>query len=184
MKKISLSFILALSAVMPLLAWDVLGVPIQNNLRHGEWELIINGANILVVFDRVGQPATEKDRLNQITILANNKERKEKPLFHLEARVTEDISIPEKWTYHISDTSGKEYALIILRYCSDGEDPTLKPIFIVTDGKATEVKKYEFDERYCGSGKSDILELFSKISKEPVDQKMREAVDNIILESK
>lgn len=181
--KVSLLLGFILGIAVSAFGWEVSEVPMRTNLRHGEWELTINEAKISVAFDRVGSPGGEEGRLNQVTILSN-KGGKKKKLAHIEARVTEDISIPENWAYLLTNSSGKEYALIILRYSSDGEDPTLKPIFIVTDGQATEVKKYEFDEKYSGSGKTDILTLLSKISKEPVDQKLRDAVNGITLEFK
>ena len=151
------------------------------SIRHAVWDLEINNHELVVAFDRKGMPGVETDRKNMISVYSNNEGAKTE-LLVIQAASNEDFRLKDKWFYRLTDQNGIELALMILDSESDGENPTAKPIYIVTDGKLVKVKRYSFDEKYLGNPEKDIHSLISEFPDVVLGANIKDAIKRIGIE--
>jgi hypothetical protein len=164
--------------LLSAMSWASAENLVRTNLRYGEWEVPINDGMLKVTFECRGTPGEEAGRANQFALF-HTKNGQQKRIGSVEALLTEQISMREQWVFPLKSTSGKDYLLFILDLDSDGEDPTTKPLVLITDGQTLQMKKFELNEKYQGAIHRIISQLFSQFSKAGMDDETKATLRRI-----
>lgn len=125
---------------------------------RAEWVVDLNGSEVILRFHRAGVPGSSEKRVDQFTIHAVDG-GKQHNLLCISSNATQDITFSKNWIFKIDHGVPRDLLVIVLKSSWDGEDPSIKPIFVVTDGSRAVAQATELNEN-----PKSWLDQFKRIS--------------------
>jgi hypothetical protein len=157
----------------------VAGQSTAPDISSAQFTVEINGRQLGLNYLRDGVPGSGSGRKNEIQIT------KEKQSFwKVEAGPTQDIYIRLDCLFHLVESSDKQLLLIVLFSTWDGEDPSIRPVFVVTDGSKVAATESTFDAKSKASNLEEMERLMGLFLGRPVTDSQREALKNVERELK
>lgn len=174
----SMNYLILVSAWCALTAM-VGGQSTAPDISSAQFTVEINGRQLGLNYLRDGVPGSVRGRKNEIQIT------KEKQSFwKVEAGPTQDICIRLDCLFRLVESSDKQLLLIVLFSTWDGEDPSIRPVFVVTDGSKVAATESAFDAELKASNLEELERLISSFLGRPVTDAQRAELKDVERELK
>lgn len=142
------------------------------DISRAQFTIELNKDRLELVYVREGVPGSgEKNGVS----LVKGKQK----LWALDARPTQDIYLRPNGLYSLAGSSDRQLLLVVLFSSWDGEDPTVRPIFVITDGSKVAATESRFGVEAKTSRLEQMVELVSSFLGRPITGEQRSALENI-----